>query len=122
MHFNISSVDIRVLNDGTNFWDIQGFSRDNTKTIFRTVIHQGKLSDLVSDNSKFHEGNALVVVSQNEAYNIDLTFYDSDDAWDSMNDGEYCNADTLNYFDKGYYVGLPVVVFCTWKGMLTTDI
>ena len=122
MKFNISSIMKKVLNDGTNFWEIQGFSRDDAKTIFRTVIHQGKLYNMVNVNSHFLEGNALVVVSLEEAYDIDHTFYVSEDAWDGMNDDAYCSSDELNPFDKGFYMGLPPVVYCVWKGMLHTDI
>jgi hypothetical protein len=121
MKFNISYISIKDTVAGFR-WHIEGFSQDDNRTIFRTSIHHGKLDEMVIPNYKFNEGDALVVVDKNNAYNINHEMYESEDAWRSMKKENNVSDDNVNPFNRGYYMNLPVVVYCMWRGMLNTDL
>ncbi len=121
MKFNISCISIKDTPDGLR-WQIEGFSRDDGKTIFRTVIHHGNLEKMIIPNYKFNEGDSLVIVDKNNAFNINHEMYESEDAWKGMKKEIHFSDENVNPFGKGYYMNLPAVVYCTWKGILNTDL
>jgi hypothetical protein len=121
MKFNISCISLKDTPEGYR-WQIEGFSQDDTKTIFRTVIHHGSLEKMLIPNYKYHEGDALIIVDKNNVYNIIHDMWESKDAWKGMKDELHFSDDNINPFEKGYYMNLPAVVYCTWKGILNTDL
>jgi hypothetical protein len=121
MKFNISVVSIKDTVDGYR-WQIEGFSQDDTKTIFRTVIHHGKFSKMFLPDYKYNEGDALIFVDKNNVYNIAHDTYKSTDAWNGFKENESVPDTDVNPFNMGYYMNLPPVVYCTWKGILNTDL
>ena len=121
MKFNISCISIKDTVDGFR-WQIEGFSQDDKKTIFRTVIHHGKLDEMIIPNYKFNEGDSLIIIDKDNAYNINHEMYISEDAWKSMQKETHVPDDNINPFNTGFYMSLPAVVYCNWKGILNTDL
>lgn len=121
MKFNISHVVIKDTVDGIR-WQIEGFSQDDEKTIFRTVIHHGSLEKMLILNHKYNEGDALIVIDIKNVYNIIHDIWESEDAWKSMQEEPYVPDTDTNPFDVGFYMNLPAAVYCAWKGILNTDL
>jgi hypothetical protein len=121
MKFNISAVTIKDTPHGFR-WQIEGFSQDDKKTIFRSVIHHGKLIDFLIPKYKFNEGDSLVVVDKDNAYNIIHEMYESEDTWKALQKETHFIDENVAPFNNRVYMSLPAMVYCTWRGILNTDL
>jgi len=121
MKFNISAVSIKDTVDGLR-WQIEGFSQDDKKTIFRSVIHHGKLDEMIIPNYKFNEGDSLVIIDKDNAYNINHEMYESEDAWKALQKEPHVTDENTTPFNNPMYMNLPAMVYCMWKGILNTDL
>jgi len=117
MSWNISSI---TKQNDTLY--IKGFHVTDNRTLVGE-IRKTTLIEVLRDNPDFtsHEGDALSYVSASEVYIISILMNEDPDEVINMKMGSFVSADELIFNGEGY-MGLPLVTFMLWKGMINTDI
>lgn len=115
MHWYITSVQ-----KNNNEWIIQGIQEEHG--ILDCIITRTNLQDELVLNIEYNEGIGLCVISHQEVYRIEIEIDNHLNKWLDRDKLEKVSADEARYFDGEYYMGLPVIVFCFWKGMINTEI
>ena len=119
MKWNITSVKIT---DDNQHVDIEGYSLDDDDTYFSSKIKRTTLLNELNINCNFHEGYAISMVNPLEIYIIELEFEKNKVHYNMLRNSISVSADKTIYFDHPAYMGLPLIVFMQWKGMLNTDL
>ena len=115
MHWFITSVE-----KNNNKWIIKGIQEEHG--VLDCIITQTNLQDELALNLEYNEGCGLCVISHQEVYRIEIEINNHLNKWLDRDKLEKVSADEVRYFDDEYYMGLPAIVFCFWKGMINTDI
>ena len=117
MTWNISSI---VWTDNGNRLTIKGF-RNNTPVTMVTTIVKTNIFAALANQTRYHEGTSLSVITPDEVYVIDILIDSDPDEVEKMRNNSYVSSEEL-IFNGSPYMGLPLLVFSQWKGLINTDI
>jgi hypothetical protein len=128
--WNISSVDKSVNQDNLEEITIYGFSPSDVDLCIKSVITTTTLDDIFNpkyDEFKnagdYHEGYAISIINKDLVYILDVKIFVDVDLYIQLQDKPSVPYTSPRYFnDKEFYMGLPVVTFALWSGMLCTDL
>ena len=115
MHWFLTKVLIR-----NNRWIIHGVREEFS--ILTSQITRTNLYDELALNLNYTEACGLCVISPEEVYRIEVSIQNNVNKWIDRNRLSKVSADENIYFDNEYYMGLPPLAFCYWKGMINTDL
>lgn len=101
-------------------WTIEGVNKFNE--VLDCKIIKSTLEKELARNDTYNERKGLCVISPAEVYRIEVAMDRDPVKCDSKYELQKISADECKYFDDEYYMGLPVTVFCYWKGMINTVI
>jgi hypothetical protein len=118
MTWNISSF---VWTDNNNRLTIKGFRNNNTPIKMVTTIVKTNIFTAFANQRRYHEGTSLSVISPEDVYVIDSLMDSDPDGVKEMRNNSYVSAEEL-FFNEIPYMGLPLLVFSNWKGLINTDI
>jgi hypothetical protein len=129
-HWNISSVDRSVNQDNLEEITIYGFSPNDIDLCIKSVITKTTLDnaldpkyDEFKNDGHYHEGYAISIINRNLVYIIDVKIFVDVDLYIQLQDKPSVPYTSPRYFnDQEFYMGLPVVTFAQWSGMLCTDL
>jgi len=116
-----------VWNITTVVWDnntliIEGYnSNPNDNRLLKTTIEKTDIFTAFSKQRIFHEGTSLSVINPEEVYIMDILCDKDDNAVKRIINKPYVSAEEL-FFNGKPYMGLPLMVFAHWKGLINTDI
>ena len=99
---------------------ITGFRFEGNITLYTTITK----TDIVTAFSKqqvYHEGVSLSFVSPSEVYIIDIVTAIDVNEVNRMKTKPFVSVENSKFNDI-IYMGLPLQIFATWKGLINTDL
>jgi hypothetical protein len=116
MVWNITTV---VWNNNTLL--IEGYnSNPNDNRLLKTTIEKTDIFTAFNKQRIFHDGTSLSVVKPEEVYVMDILCDKDENAVKRIINKPYVSAEEL-FFNNVAYMGLPLMVFAHWKGLINTD-
>ena len=120
MSWHISSVQPFNYNQIMPTLQISGFNSDHPHSCFSSTITRTTLNNVMSPNNimYYHEGYYLSIVSPNEVYIVNINMFEDQNKYSDMVDEPYVSINQDQYFDNEVYMGLPMLVFGQWRGVM----
>jgi hypothetical protein len=117
MEWNISSV-----KNVNNMIIISGFNPNQHGSCLKSVITKSTLIDAINSNinGDFNEGFGLSVINQNTVYIISVQMFNDNNMYLNMQNKLSISSTESKYFDEDIYMGLPLLTFAQWHGMIST--
>ena len=120
MTWNIS----RVYNDDDDqnrpILIVEGFN-DTTNQCLRSTIRKTTLADVLQYSFNYNEHYSISIINPNEVYEIIIYFDTHINKYMDMQSKPYVPITEHRYFDGPWYMGLPMIVFGQWRGVVTVD-
>jgi len=120
MTWNISNVQPFNYNQIEPTLKISGFNPNRQYSCFSSNIIKTTLNNAMSPNNimYYHEGHYLSIVTPDEVYIVTIDIFEDPNMYDDMVDDPHVSIDQNQYFNTEIYMGLPLLVFGQWKGVM----
>jgi len=117
MEWNLTYVEKQANPD---ILTIKGYDESSFGTCIISTITKTNLKDALAIMDTFDEGYALSIINPDEVYIIDISIYIDKELYQIMCKQPSVHSNDDKYFNFDYYMELPFLVFCQWKGMIST--